>query len=340
MRPFAAFSCDAIGCAETGLITMRYVFGVDLGGTSIKLGLFGSNKSLLERWEIPTRTEEAGREILADIASALQEKIADRGINSKDVMGVGLGVPGAVADDGLVLPCVNLNGWGGFDAAAALGERCGWTVRALNDANAAALGEMAFGGGEGKQNIIFITLGTGLGGGIIANGRLVVGAHGAGGEIGHIKVTGDDEEEQPCGCGRRGCLEQYASATGIVRQANKLLKADPCIATKLRDVAEPTCVDIFNCAKEGDVVANALIEDMVRSLGKALAGIACVCDPEVIVVGGGVSRVGDILIKGIERSFARYAFPAAKRTPIVLARLGNDAGIYGAAQLMWQVSRM
>ena len=311
---------------------MKYAFGVDLGGTTIKFGLFSSAGDLIEKWEVPTRSEGRGKHLLADIAGSILGKMEDRGLKVADVVGAGLGVPGAVRGESFVAPCVNLDQWGNFDVATSLSRLLGGIpVKVANDANAAALGEMAHGGGEGYENVVFVTLGTGVGGGVIQDGRLLCGSHGAGGEIGHIKVA--DECDVTCGCGKRGCLEQFASATGLVRCARACLGScdEP---SRLREIDELTCKDVFDAAREGDTLAVRLVDDMCRMLGKALAAISCVCDPEVFVIGGGVARAGDVLIDDVRRHFASFAFPAAEKTPIVLAKLGNDAGIFGAAHLV------
>lgn len=307
-----------------------YAFGVDLGGTTVKLGLFGPD-GLADQWEIPTRTANHGEALLPDIAAALQAKLAEKGIDAADVAGVGMGVPGAVLGDRFVKPCVNLDQWGGFDVAARLESLCHLPVRLVNDANAAALGEMSQGGGKGARNVVFVTLGTGVGGGVIVDGRLLAGVHGAGGEIGHIKVRPGDA--RVCGCGKTGCLEQYASATGLVHSAKALL-ADPAVKNALRDCDDLSCKAIFDCAKAGDTAALQLVDEMADLLGQALAAVSCVCDPEVIVVGGGVARAGQMLLDRIAAAFRRYAFPAAEETRFALAALGNDAGIYGAVQMV------
>lgn len=308
-----------------------YVFGVDVGGTTIKIGLFQTNGKLMEKWEIPTDIHNCGESILPDIAQALLGKLRLLGIPISYVEGVGLGVPGAVLDSNYVKPCVNLGKWGGFRAADAFTKLTGLPAKLVNDANAAALGEMRAGGGKGCKNVVFVTLGTGVGGGIIVDGKLLAGVHGAGGEIGHIKVS--DEETAPYGCGKFGCAEQYASATGIVCRAKQLLaKGDT--KTELAGYETLSCKDIFDCARAGDSVALGLVDEMTRLLGKMLAAVSCVCDPEVIVLGGGVSRAGDILIKRVEKYFKEFAFPAAEGTTFALAELGNDAGIYGCIQLI------
>lgn len=308
-----------------------YAFGVDLGGTTVKIGLFETSGTLLEKWEIPTRTQNHSENLLPDIAQALMNKLAEKRIQVSDVEGIGMGVPGAALEGRYVKPCVNLDHWGGFDVSERLSGLCGLPVTVLNDANAAALGEMSHGGGRGSKNMVFVTLGTGVGGGVIVDGKLLSGAHGAGGEIGHIKVNAD--ETLVCGCGKRGCLEQYASATGLLRSARELL-ASSGETTALRRYENLSCKDIFDCAKEGDAVALRLVDGMTRILGMALAALSCVCDPEIIVIGGGVARAGDILLDSVRKHFKDYVFPAAEETDFALAELGSDAGIYGGVQMV------
>ena len=308
-----------------------YAFGVDLGGTTVKLGLFETNCNLMEKWEIPTRTGTHGENLLPDIAEAMLRKLSQKGIDKDQVEGVGMGVPGAVVNDRFVKPCVNLEQWGGFDVAEALEALCGFPAKIVNDANAAALGEMGAGGGKGRKNVVFVTLGTGVGGGVIVDGKLLAGVHGAGGEIGHIKVK--DTHDTPCGCGKRGCLEQYSSATGIVNETKKFLASSDA-PSKLRELETITAKDIFDLAKAGDAVALAQVEEMTRLLGKALAAVSCVCDPQVIVLGGGVSRAGSIITDNVAKWFREYAFPASECTEFALAELGNDAGIYGGVQMI------
>lgn len=308
----------------------KYVFGIDLGGTTVKLGLFDSHGSLLDKWEIPTRTEDAGKHILPDIVQSMNEAMERYSISREDVLGAGIGVPGAVLDSRFVKPCVNLNGWGG-DVAERFSALCSFPVKVANDANAATLGEMWQGGGEGCSNVVLVTLGTGVGGGVIVDGKLLTGVHGSAGEIGHIKLNPD--ETAPCGCGKFGCLEQYASATGIVNQAKRIL-AEENIPSPLRDIPDFSAKDVMDLAKEGDELALRAANVFGEALGRALAIISCVCDPEVFVLGGGVSRAGEFIIDLIRPVFVKYAFPATEPTKFGLAKLGNDAGIYGCAKLI------
>lgn len=308
----------------------KYVFGVDLGGTTVKLGLFDVSGEVLDKWEIVTRKENQGGYILSDIAQSIQGKIEEKAIAKEDIAGIGMGVPGPVKEDGTVVKCANL-GWGIFNVAEELSSLTGLPVKVGNDANVAALGEMWQGGGKGYSNVVMVTLGTGVGGGIIINGKMIAGSHGAGGEIGHMKV--DNEETDVCGCGKTGCLEQYSSATGIVRIAKKALAKEDT-PSKLRELEEITCKDIFDLAKEKDAVAVSCVETLGEYLGTALANVACVADPEIFVIGGGVSRAGDILLDTIRSHYVKAAFHACRDAKFAVATLGNDAGIYGSARLI------
>lgn len=308
----------------------KYIFGVDLGGTTVKMGLFLSSGELLHTWEIPTRTEKGGKYILGDIADSVIETLREREISKDDVEGIGIGVPGPVGADGTVFKCVNL-GWGVFNVADRLQELTGLKVKAGNDANVAALGEMWQGGGKGCHSIVMITLGTGIGGGIILNGEILSGTNGAAGEVGHIPVW--DDETEMCGCGKRGCLEQYGSATGIVRVAKRYLKAhdEPSI---LRQYDDFTAKEVCDAAKENDAIAIEILYLVGKTLGKALACISCVVNTEAFVIGGGVSRAGSVLLDPIEKYFKEYAFHASRDTEFKLATLGNNAGIYGGAKMI------
>ena len=307
-----------------------YCFGIDVGGTSVKCGLFHTDGTLVEKWEIPTRTENNGQNILPDVAETINAKLAEKNIDKADVEGVGIGIPGPINSRGEAACAVNLY-WGFTPVAQILGDLTGLKAQAGNDANVAALGEAWKGAAAGAQNIIMITLGTGVGGGIIINGKIFAGSHGAGGEIGHALVVRGEEEK--CNCGNHGCLEQYASATGIVRVAGRVLAASEDDST-LRELQNITAKDVLDAFKAGDAVAVRIMEYVGDLLGGAIAGFTTVVDPEAIVIGGGVSKAGQPLIDCIEKYYQRYAFSSCKETPIVLATLGNDAGIYGAAKMV------
>ncbi|MBQ9827605.1 MAG: ROK family glucokinase [Lachnospiraceae bacterium] len=307
-----------------------YVFGADIGGTTVKLGLFRDG-SLISKSEIPTRTDSGGAFILPDIAGAVLKELREKKIDVNNVAGIGAGVPGAVTDERIVNKCVNL-GWGVTDVASELSGLTGiGNVKAANDANAAALGELHFGGGRGCRSMVMLTLGTGVGAGVIIDGKIVSGAFGAAGEAGHITVSPDEAEA--CGCGKRGHLEQYASATGIVRTARKLLE-NTGADSALGNIPGFTARDVFRAAKEGDITALTAVDRAADMLGLACSYISCVVDPEAFVIGGGVSLAGDFLLNRIKAAYRKYAFHASEDTEFRLASLGNDAGMYGAAMLI------
>ena len=308
---------------------MKYCFGVDIGGTTVKIGLFTTEGELLEKWEIKTRTENHGEAILPDVAESLQNKMQEKNIRKSEVDGIGIGIPAPVMEDGVVQKTANL-GWGYKEVTREMKELTGLPVAAGNDANMAALGEMWLGAGKGQKNMIMVRLGTGVGGGIIVNGKPLAGSHGAGGEIGHFCVN--EEETETCGCGNTGCLEQYASATGISRLARRRLERDDS-PSSLRG-SEISAKAVFDALKEGDAVAKEIVEEFGSYLGHALAAIAVITDPSVIVIGGGVSKAGEILLEYVEKYFHEKVFFANQDTRFVLAQLGNDAGICGAAKLI------
>lgn len=308
-----------------------YCFGVDIGGTTVKLGLFTTEGNLLEKWEIVTNKENHGASILGDIATSIKEKMEEKAIKTEEISGIGIGVPGPVTDDGTVLKCANL-GWDVFNVAEEVTRLTGvQNVKVGNDANVAALGEMWKGGGRGFKSLVMVTLGTGVGGGVIINNKMLTGSKGAAGEIGHIMVN--YEEPDTCGCGKRGCLEQYASATGIVKEAKRML-ARVETPSKLREIENFTAKDIFDLAKEGDEVAKDSVEQLGWYLGLACAQIAQVVDPEAFVIGGGVSRAGEILTEVIKKNYSDKVMFALKERTFTLATLGNDAGIYGSAYMV------
>lgn len=308
----------------------KYCFGIDIGGTSIKCGLFQTDGTLVDKWEIHTRREEKGAYVPNDIAETIDKKIKERNLRKADIAGIGVGVPGPIKEDGTVLKCANL-GWDIFNVNDKLSELTGLRVAAANDANVAALGEMWMGGGKGYQDVVMVTLGTGVGGGVIIGGKVIAGSNGAGGEIGHITI--DPNEEDTCGCGGHGHLEQYASATGIVRMANKRLKTYTKDTT-LRNVAPLSAKTIFDHAKAGDELAISLVDDLGKYLGLALSHVAATVDPQVFVIGGGVSKAGDILIDVIKKHYNKNILFALSNKEFRLATLGNDAGIYGCAKLI------
>ena len=297
---------------------MKYGFGIDLGGTTVKIAYFDEKGTMLDKWEIPTVTAGGGKQILPDIAASIRNYLQVNQIDESTILGLGIGVPGPVSGKGVVNKCVNL-GWGVFNIAEELSALTGFPVKAGNDANVAALGEYWKGGGKGCDNMVFATLGTGVGGGIVIEGKLLHGAHGSGAEIGHMVLN--RSETATCGCGKHGCVEQYCSATGIVRLAG------------LHGMTNVTCKDIFDAAKAGEKVALEVMDEYYEYLGEFLGSLCSVIDPEVVVLGGGVSKAGEMLLTGLEPYFHKYVFHAASNVKFALASLGNDAGAYGAFKL-------
>ena len=311
----------------------EYAFGIDLGGTTAKIGLFTTSGALLEKWEVPTDTSNAGEHILENLAAAILGKMKEQSIDPEQVEGVGIGVPGPVQNASVVpIVCANLGGWGEQNVSARLsGLLDGLKVLVGNDANVAALGEIWMGAAKGCSSAVMVTLGTGVGGGVIVNNHVIDGTHGAGGEIGHITVN--RHETAVCGCGKKGCLEQYSSATGVVRCMKKLLDENPDTPCVLRGT-DFVAKDVFDAARSGDALAAREVDEMADTLGMALASIAATVDPEAFLVGGGVSRAGEVLFAPLTRHFKEYAFRSCRETPINQASLGNDAGIYGAVRLI------
>ena len=309
---------------------MKYCFGVDIGGTFIKLGLFTAEGELLDKWEIKTRREDLSSHILPDIADALLGKMQEKGIAKENVEGIGFGTPGPVTEDGVAVCPANLD-WKNKPVAKELRELTGLPCRGGNDVNVAGLGEMGRGGAKGYKNVVVVPIGTGVGAAIICNGKIITGATGAAGEVGHIHV--DDEIKEPCGCGAVGCVEQFSSATGLVRMAKKIL-TETDRKTVLRDVKDLTAKDVVDAAKAGDQAADEIFDKFCDYLGYSLAATAAVIDPEIFIIGGGVSKAGQMLIDRVQSYFKKYVWPGRRDIRFALATLGNDAGIYGAASMM------
>lgn len=306
--------------------------GIDVGGTTVKLGIFETNGTLLDKWEVPTRKEEGGKYILPDVAASIRRKLQEMGVELADVVGAGMGVPGPVMPDGYVEVCVNL-GWRDLNPQKELSEMLdGIPVKSGNDANVAALGEMWQGGGKGYTDIVMVTLGTGVGGGVIINEKIIAGKHGLGGEIGHIHVR--DDETEHCNCGGVGCVEQVASATGIAREARRTMAANNAPSAMRAFGDAITAKDVLDTAKAGDAMALEVVETVGRYLGLLLAQVALTVDPEMFVIGGGVSKAGQFLIDVIEKYYKYFTPISENKGKVGLATLGNDAGIYGAARLM------
>lgn len=310
-----------------------YAFGVDIGGTAIKLGLFQTDSNLLEKWSIPTRIKEKGRHILPDVIASIRSKLEERGIPWGGVEGVGIGVPGPVAEDGTVHRCINL-GWDVFNIPERIRamEPSIHRFRVSNDVNAATLGEQWKGAAQGHKNVFMITLGTGIGGGLVINEKIINGTGGGAGEIGHFRI--DPSETEVCNCGGHGCLEQYCSATGLLRCTRRVLAEQHDISTDLKDNENLTAKTVCDAAKAGDKLALELLDQLGDRLGWALTAVAGTADPEIFVIGGGLSNAGDTLLAPIIKGYRSHAFHAFRDTKFALARLGNDAGIYGCVRML------
>jgi len=308
----------------------KYVVGVDVGGTTIKFGIFRLDGELIEKFAIKTDISDNGSHLLPDIATTILNKLAERSSTITDVKGVGVGIPGPVNDDGTVLVGVNIGWQQPIAVKSQLSELLGVPVYVSNDANIAAVGEMWLGAAKGVKSAVMYTLGTGVGGGVIVDGKVINGNSGAGGEIGHMVAVADGGAL--CGCGKRGCLETVASATGIVRMIKEKLSS-VSTDSKLRQIENIEAKDVFDAALLGDELALEVVDQVGYYLGISAANLAATVNPELFIFGGGVSYAGDILLTAIRKYYEQYAFPSVMNTPFVIATLGNDAGIIGGAYL-------
>lgn len=300
---------------------VKKMIGIDIGGTAIKFALIDVHGNISKKWTIRTDAADNGNHIPNDIIRAIKAEVLDGASSQGDI--IGIGVPGPISRNGeLVKKAVNL-GWSDMPLKPVIEKELKLPVILLNDANAAALGEMWKGAARGKANLVFVTLGTGVGGGIILNGEVLNGTHSSGGEIGHIPVQ--SEEERVCGCGNSNCLETYASATGLLKTMRRIDERKQLTQNAF------TPIDIFDWLKEGNPLAEQAVQTTVNHLGFALAGIMNTLDVEEIVVGGGLSEAGDLLLEPLKAVIDRHVFPEIRGNyDVKKAELGNDAGIYGA----------
>lgn len=313
----------------------KWLVGVDLGGTTIKMAFVNHYGEIVDKWEIPTDISEKGKNIPTDIAKAIDQKLVDLGQSKNKLEAIGIGAPGPVnSANGSLYVAINL-GWSNFPLKDRLEMETSLPVVVDNDANIAAIGEMWKGAGDGAKDLVCVTLGTGVGGGIIANGSIVRGVNGAAGEIGH--VTSVPEEGAPCNCGKTGCLETVASATGVVRLAMHTLETTTTSSVLRKTHSDNKVITakmIFDAAKAQDELALHIVNELAFHLGLALANLANGLNPEKIVIGGGVSKAGDTLLTPLKEQFKRFAFPrVAQGAELTIATLGNDAGVIGGAWL-------
>ena len=309
---------------------MQYLFGIDIGGTTVKIGLVSYEGEILDKFEIKTNVENNGESILNDIRNAIYNYLEEKSICKNDVLGIGFGIPGPVVNN-VVYKCSNL-GWDVMNVREEFAKLLDWSpvIAATNDANAAALGELYNCKNPNISSSVMFTLGTGVGGGIVLNNTVLNGVNGGAGELGHFKI--DTAHQYKCNCGGIGCLETVASATGVVRLANEYLGSIPSVLEN----NEITAKAVFDAAKTGDGLAVKVVNEVGDYIGKAAAFVAAVVDPDIFIIGGGVSRAGKILIDVIEASYQKYTFHISKNTPFILASLGNDGGMLGAALLAKQ----
>ncbi len=318
------------------LLSKQWIVGVDLGGTTTKLAFITMDGEIVRKWEIPTDNTNEGKNITNNIAIAIDEKLTELGQTKDHLIGIGMGSPGPVNyEKGILLNVVNLGWPNNYPLKKILENATSLPAAIENDANCAALGEMWMGAGNGAKDLVCVTLGTGVGGGVITGGKVVQGINGAAGEIGHITAIPFDGAQ--CNCGKTGCLETVASATGIVRLARmELAKGIQSeLTAKMTENNTITAKDVFDAARNNDRLAQTVLNEVSFHLGFALASIANTLNPEKIVLGGGVSKAGDILLNPVKSNFEKFAFSAVgDSTKLALATLGNDAGVLGAAWLI------
>ncbi|WP_017472575.1 ROK family glucokinase [Amphibacillus jilinensis] len=314
----------------------KYLIGVDIGGTTVKIGIISVVGEIITKWEIVTNKGANADKIPNDIWDAITDKLAIHQIDKQQILGIGVGAPGfVVADSGDIAEAVNL-GWRDFPLGRILTDLSGLPVYVDNDANIAALGENWLGSGQLADHLIAITLGTGVGGGIIVDGKIVSGVNGTAGEIGHMTI---EKNGAPCNCGRRGCLETIASATGIARIATAKVKKTKhsALTNILKENKILTAKNVFDAAAQDDPCASEVITEIVDVLAFAIANVATVINPSKIVIGGGVSKAGDQLLVPLEKAYRNYALPRINEgSTFAIATLGNDAGIIGGAFLVKQ----
>ncbi|MGY3765966.1 ROK family glucokinase [Vagococcus vulneris] len=314
----------------------KKLIGIDLGGTTAKFAILTTDGEIQQRWSIPTNINDQGAHIVPDIINSIRHRLGLYNMTAKEFIGIGMGTPGTVdRDAGTVIGAYNLN-WNDLQQIKApIEDALGIPFTLDNDANVAALGEQWKGAGESSEDVAFMTLGTGVGGGIIASGNLIHGVSGAAGEIGHINVEPTNGFQ--CTCGRKGCLETVASATGVVRLARTMSEeyaGESELKFMIDDGQEVSSKDVFDLAKANDHFALSVVDKVCYYLGLACGHLGNILNPSSIVIGGGVSAAGDFLLERVDNYFSQFAYPqVAETTGIKLAKLGNEAGVIGAASL-------
>lgn len=318
---------------------MQKLIGIDLGGTTTKFAFLDTDGNILSKWRIKTDISDDGSHIVPNIVKSINKQISKEDYKVSDFLGIGMGTPGAVdRDNGTVIGAYNLNWRTKQPVRKQIQAGIGLPFVIENDANSAAMGEYWRGAGDDAEDVVFVTLGTGVGGGVITNGQLVHGVNGGGGEIGHVTVVPDGFQ---CTCGKKGCLEQYASATGVVNVAIDMAKdfmGNSRLKEQIDSNQKISSKAVFFLADQGDILANQIVDRVCKYLGLALSHVGNTLNPENIIIGGGVSNAGNTLLQPTTRYFQKNSFPSVRdSTKIKLAQLGNDAGVIGAASLALQL---
>ena len=313
---------------------MKYYVGIDLGGTNIVAGVVNENYEIVAKAKTPTNRPRPADEICADMVKVVKEAVEKAGLTLADIEAVGLGSPGMInSDEGIIVYANNLDFYD-VKVGEILGKALGKPIYAENDANAAAYGEFVAGSAKGANTAVCITLGTGVGGGIVIDGKIYSGSNYAGGEIGHIVIEVDGA---PCSCGRKGCFEAYSSATGLIRMTKEAMDANPdsLMHEMAKEDGHVSGRLSFNAMRAGDAAAKAVCDKYIKYLAAGIANVINIFQPEVLCIGGGVCNEGDALLLPLKELVASevYTKRADNNSKIVIASLGNDAGIIGAAFL-------
>ena len=307
-----------------------YRIGIDLGGTNIAVGVVDDRHQIAAEASVPAGAHRPAEQVVADMCRAVELALDKAGLTVRDCASIGVGAPGTCDPErGVVVCAYNLN-WFDVPVCRMLTEHFGLPARLSNDANCAALAEVVAGAAVSCRSMVLVTLGTGVGGGIIVDGKIVSGLGGAGGEVGHSILVLDGA---PCTCGRRGCWEAYASATALIRQGREAAAAHP--ESLLNRYTALTGRDVFDAADAGDAAAQAVLERYYVYVAAGVTNLVNILSPEMVLIGGGISRQGERLLAPIRRYVAANCFGGEERPQpaIQAAKLGNEAGIIGAAAL-------